>query len=320
MKILVADDDALSRRLTQRTLEKFGYDVVLAEDGRQAAEILSQQDAPRLALVDWMMPELDGPGLCREVRAWHRDTRYVYIILLTSKQGSDDIVAGLEAGADDYLTKPCETAELRARLHTGRRILLLEDKLVEAREEMRYRATHDALTALWNRASILTLARGELQRGARDKRPVALLLCDVDHFKRFNDNYGHRTGDLILAELSKRLKDAVRGYDVVGRYGGEEFLVVLSDCGASTIAARAEAIRCRIAKEPIHVDGVWLQATVSLGAVAWDESCSDMQLDALLAEADGALYQAKAQGRNRCVVAAAGATSLAARDAQSMSA
>jgi len=308
MKILVADDDAVSRRLTQRTLEKFGYEVLPAEDGRQALEILSQEDGPRLALVDWMMPELDGPALCREVRAKHRDAAYVYIVLLTSKQGSEDIVAGLEAGADDYLTKPFQMAELRARLHTGQRILLLEDKLVQAREEMRYRATHDALTALWNRASILTLARVELQQGARENRPVSLLLCDIDHFKRTNDNHGHLAGDLVLVEVSKRLKNAVRSYDAVGRYGGEEFLIVLSDCDTVCVETRAEAIREAIANDPIQVAGICLQTTISLGAVTRQIGNPDMPLETLLAEADAALYRAKAEGRNRCIFTATAMT------------
>jgi len=310
MKILVADDDAVSRLLTQRTLEKFGYEVVLAEDGRKAAEILAREDAPRLALVDWMMPELDGLALCREARARHRDTSYVYIILLTSKQSSEDIVAGLEAGADDYLTKPFQIAELKARLHTGQRILLLEDKLVQAREEMRYRATHDALTSLWNRASILSLARGELQRQARENRPVSLLLCDVDHFKRINDNHGHPAGDFVLTEISHRLKNSVRGYDAVGRYGGEEFLIVLSDCGPATVEARAKAILGKVADSPICVGGLKLQATVSIGAVTWEDADSDLSLEMLLAEADSALYRAKEQGRNQCVLANAHQTAL----------
>src|SRR5580698_3767520 len=140
----------------ERTLQHSGYEVVTAEDGRQAACELSKAGGPRLALIDWMMPELDGPGVCREVRSRHDDS-YIYILLLTSKESSEDVVKGLEAGADDYLTKPCHPAELKARLHTGRRILQLEDKLVEAREEMRFKATHDALTSLWDRGAILAL-------------------------------------------------------------------------------------------------------------------------------------------------------------------
>jgi diguanylate cyclase (GGDEF)-like protein len=310
MKILVAEDDRVSRLLMQRTLTKFGYEVVLAEDGRQAAEILSQSDAPRLALIDWMMPELDGLSLCREVRGQHRDTPYVYIILLTSKQSSEDVVAGLEAGADDYLTKPCQMAELRARLHTGHRIISLEDRLVKARDEMRYRATHDALTALWNRGSILSLVRSELQRGARERRPVSLLLCDVDHFKSVNDNYGHVIGDRVLEEVAKRLKHEVRGYDAVGRYGGEEFLIVLSDCDMTGLKVRAETLRRAIADASLLIDGHEVPVTISIGGTTCEKPVVDLPLERLLTEADTALYQAKSQGRNRTMFAFSGSPEM----------
>lgn len=301
MKILVAEDDPVSRLLMQRTLTKFGYEVLLAADGRQAVEILSQEDAPRLALIDWMMPEVDGLSLCREVREQHRDTPYVYIILLTSKQSSEDVVAGLEAGADDYLTKPCQMPELRARLHTGHRILSLEDRLVKARDEMHYRATHDALTAVWNRGSILSLLRSELQRGARERRPISLLLCDVDHFKSVNDNYGHVIGDRVLEEVAKRLKAEVRGYDAVGRYGGEEFLIVLGDCDRASLKVRAEALRRAIADVPLSIDGLSVPVTLSIGGTTCEKPLADLPLELILTEADTALYQAKAQGRNRSV-------------------
>lgn len=300
MKILVADDDPVSRLLMLRTLTKFGYDVVLAEDGRQAVQILSQTDSPRLALIDWMMPKLDGLSLCREIRMQHRDTPYVYIILLTSKHSSEDIVAGLEAGADDYLTKPCQTAELRARLHTGHRILLLEDRLVKARDEMRYRATHDALTSIWNRGAILSLARGEMERGGRNERPTAFLLCDVDHFKSVNDHYGHVIGDRVLEEVARRLKNGIREYDAVGRYGGEEFLIILSDCDESSLASRAEEIRRIVADTPLLVEDLVLGLTISIGGIVFRKGIPDMPLELILTEADTALYQAKAQGRNRC--------------------
>ena len=234
MKILVADDDPISLRLMERTLQNDGYEVITAKNGLQAAQVLSSPGGPRLALIDWMMPELDGPGVCREMRSRHDDA-YVYILLLTSKQSSEDVVGGLEAGADDYLTKPCHPAELKARLHTGRRVLQLEDKLVEGREEMRFKATHDALTLLWNRGGILALLRSELSRSAREKTPVSLLICDIDHFKQINDLYGHPVGDEVLQQVSTRLQDMVRPHDCVGRYGGEEFLVVLGGCNEANL-------------------------------------------------------------------------------------
>jgi diguanylate cyclase (GGDEF)-like protein len=302
MKILVADDDSVSRHLMQRTLQKFGYEVVLAENGRVAAEILSRSDGPRLALIDWMMPELDGPELCRGVRGFHQEGEYIYIVLLTSKQSSEDIVAGLEAGADDYITKPCQPAELRARLHTGCRILSLEKKLVQAREEMRYKATHDALTAIWNRASILSLMQSELERSIREDRSISVLLCDIDHFKQVNDNYGHLVGDIVLQEVANRLKSVVRSYDAVGRYGGEEFLILLSHCDDSTLEGRAEDVRAAIAATPVMAGPEMLSISMSVGGVTCPNWNPGLPMERILAQADAALYRAKSEGRNRIAV------------------
>src|SRR5713226_2039822 len=229
MKILIADDDALSRRLLEKTLERAGYVVTAVENGRQAVEQLVRQDAPRLALLDWMMPEIDGTGVCREVRR-RRDHGYVYMVLLTSKESKEDIVTGLRSGADDYLTKPFNAEELKARLRTGRRILELEDHLVEAREQMRFKATHDHLTTLWNRGVIMDLLGRELTRSQRENGCTAVLLGDLDRFKSVNDTHGHLVGDQVLREVARRLLLSVRSYDFVGRYGGEEFLVVLNNC------------------------------------------------------------------------------------------
>ncbi|WP_433975717.1 diguanylate cyclase [Tunturiibacter lichenicola] len=304
MKILIADDDPISRRLLERTLQHSGYEVITAEDGRQAASELSKADGPRLALVDWMMPELDGLGVCREVRAKHDDS-YVYILLLTSKESSEDVVKGLEAGADDYLTKPFHPAELKARLHTGRRILQLEDKLIEAREDMRFKATHDALTSLWDRGAVLALLRNELCRSARELTSVSLLLCDIDHFKQINDIHGHPIGDEVLEEVSTRLLDAVRSYDAVGRYGGEEFLIVLSGCDAEHLEARAEQVRKAISDVLFSTAQGPIFVSLSIGAITiqnWDKS---NPIEPLLKQADIALYRAKESGRNRVVYAEA---------------
>jgi diguanylate cyclase (GGDEF)-like protein len=309
MKILIADDDPISRRMMQKMLQDDGYEVVMAEDGLRAAYELSVQDGPRLALIDWMMPGLDGPEVCREVRGKY-DQSYVYILLLTSKESSEDIVAGLEAGADDYLTKPCHAAELKARLLTGRRILQLEDKLIEAREEMRFKATHDSLTQLWDRGAIVSLLKNELHRSLRTRKPVSIMLCDVDHFKRVNDQYGHSSGDAVLREVAARLLNGIRSYDAVGlycdavgRYGGEEFLLILSDCDATQIKSRAESIRESIENEAFQTQDCDLSITISIGAATvtdWDKSQS---VESLLNQADVALYRAKSEGRNRVAYA-----------------
>ncbi len=197
MKILIADDEALSRRLLEKTLERAGYEVIAVENGRAAVRQLCQSDGPRLALLDWVMPEIDGPGVCREVRRQQEDS-YVYMVLLTSKEAKEDIVTGLESGADDYLTKPFNVDELKARLRTGERILHLEGRLVEAREMMRFKATHDALTSIWNRGVIMDLLGRELMRSQRECACTIVLLGDVDHFKSVNDTHGHLVGDEVL--------------------------------------------------------------------------------------------------------------------------
>lgn len=296
MKILIADDEALSRRLLEKTLERAGYEVIAVENGKQALEVLGKQDGPRLALLDWVMPELDGPGVCRAVRK-RSDQTYVYMVLLTSKGTKEETVHGLESGADDYLTKPFNAEELRARLRVGERILLLEDRLVEARENMRFRATHDPLTSLLNRGAILELLGRELHRSYREQKSTAILLGDVDNFKRVNDTLGHVVGDEVLMEIANRLLGAVRSYDFVGRYGGEEFLVVLNSCDPTYAPGRAEEIRKSISNRVVQTAKCPLSLTMSFG-VLLSADWGSRPMEELLHEVDTALYEAKAAGRN----------------------
>jgi two-component system cell cycle response regulator len=301
VRILIADDDALSKRLLEKALACAGYEVTAVADGRHAVECLSQPDAPRLALLDWMMPELDGPGVCREIRKL-REQSYVYMILLTSRESKEDIVAGLESGADDYLVKPFDAEELKARLRTGERILHLEGRLVEAREQMRFKATHDPLTSLWNRGVIMDLLGRELTRSQREHGCTAVLLGDLDHFKSVNDTHGHLVGDQVLREVARRLLLSVRSYDFVGRYGGEEFLIVLNNCRPDSAMARAEEIRKIICTRPVQTDAGLLGITMSLG-VLLSSDWGRRPADELLREVDGALYAAKNAGRNRVMQA-----------------
>ena len=301
MKILVADDDTISRRLVQSVLEAAGFEVLTAADGECAAAVLCAEDGPRLALLDWMMPGMDGPTVCREVRR-RREQPYVYMLLLTARDTKEDVIAGLESGADDYLTKPVYPAELRARVRTGNRILQLQDRLIEAREEMRHKATHDALTSLWNRGFVLELLVRELARSRREHSSIALLFCDLDHFKRVNDEHGHPVGDEVLRETARRLTAGVRPYDAVGRYGGEEFLLLLIGCDAVNGKERAEQIRAAVGNSPVATQQGPVAVTMSIGVVAscdWGQTGSEQ----LLQEVDNALYQAKAAGRNRVVLA-----------------
>jgi two-component system, cell cycle response regulator len=297
MKILIADDDPVSRRLLEKTLLQAGYDVSAVPNGMAAAEQLCKQDGPRLALLDWEMPELDGPGVCREVRK-KKDQGYVYMILLTSKGLKTDIVTGLGSGADDYLTKPFDSGELKARLRTGQRILHLEGRLVEARENMRFKASHDALTSLFNRGVIMELLGREISRSRRERVPTAILLCDVDHFKSINDTHGHLIGDEVLREAARRLLLSVRSYDYVGRYGGEEFLIILNNCDPVSAPRRAEEIRRSLSDTPVHTSVGPLLVTMSMG-VHQTANWGVQSVEELLHQVDGAMYAAKAAGRNR---------------------
>jgi diguanylate cyclase (GGDEF)-like protein len=299
LRILVADDDAVSRRLMEKILTQSGYEVMTVADGRGALDALSHKDGPRMALLDWMMPGIDGPEVCRQLRA-RQEGSYVYLTLLTSRQDRTDVIQGLEAGADDYLIKPCNPEELKARLRTGVRILMLEDKLVEAREEMRMRATHDALTGLLNRGAVLNFMKVEMARCRREHTPLSILLCDVDHFKQVNDVHGHLVGDQVLRELAHRLKQAIRPFDGVGRYGGEEFVLVLSGCGSEQLRHRSGDILDAVRSKPIETSAGPLHITISIGAFTMDSLEWSGDVEFPLGRADGALYRAKMNGRN-CV-------------------
>ncbi len=296
MRVLIADDDSISLRLLEKTLERAGYEVTAVKNGRAAAVEMCHPEGPRLALLDWVMPELDGPDVCREIRK-QRGQRHVHLVLLSSKNSKKDIVQGLEAGADDYLIKPFDPEELKARLHTGLRILQLEDSLLEAREEMRYKATHDSLTSLLNRGTIIELLARELARTRRENRCTTAVMGDLDHFKLINDTHGHPVGDEVLREVGRRLLGAVRSYDFVGRYGGEEFLLVLNNCDVTKALERSEEIRCVVSRTSIRTSKGPLRITLSVGAYA-SPGDDDKTVEDVLCIADGALYEAKAAGRN----------------------
>jgi two-component system, cell cycle response regulator len=296
--ILVVEDDLLFRRLLQGWLQGWGYRVMIAENGGEAWELLQQPQAPDLLILDWMMPGIDGIELCRRIRE-KQQGRYQYILLVSGKDEKQDVVAGLEAGADDYLTKPFDIAELRARLRAGTRILSLQHKLIQAREALQFRATHDDLTDLWSRGATLQLLNGELQRGRRSRTPTGVLMVDLDHFKSVNDTYGHLIGDAVLKEAGYRITQAVRSYDFVGRYGGEEFLAVLSNCALDDLQKIAERARSAIAEKPIAAEGTRVNVTASVGGVATLSDIPDLEF---VSAADSALYEAKRTGRNRVVI------------------
>jgi two-component system cell cycle response regulator len=301
MRILIAEDDPVSRRVLQAHLSKWGYEVVVTRDGAEAWSLLQEDNPPSLAILDWMMPVMDGTEVIRRLRK-RGASPYIYVLLLTAKGQKEDVVAGLEAGADDYLVKPFDAQELRARIRTGKRILDLQNELVAVQAALRQEATHDPLTKAWNRSGILEILQRECARAERLQGSVGVVMADLDHFKPVNDTYGHMAGDEVLRELVRRMTASVRTYDSIGRCGGEEFIIVFPECGAESAFQRAEQLRRDVTAKPIATPSALITVTASLGVAASDQSnCRDYEV--LLRAADTALYRSKAAGRNHTTLA-----------------
>jgi two-component system cell cycle response regulator len=298
VKVLLADDDRLSRQALEAKVTEWGYDVISVSEGGKALTTLLRPDAPRLALLDWEMPGLSGVDVCRVLRG-RRDAPYVYIVLCTGREGQRHLIDGLAAGADDYIKKPFDVQELEVRLRAGRRVVLLQDQLLDAQAELERRALHDALTGAKNRGAIVDVLGRDLSRSRRTGRPTSIVLCDLDHFKNVNDTYGHPAGDAVLRELVRRVKVEIRSHDDLGRWGGEEFLVLLPECPAEEAERVAERLRDSFAREAVQAQFVRVTATASFGVAGTDQGYGD--LDAIVSAADTALYAAKAGGRNRVV-------------------
>jgi diguanylate cyclase (GGDEF)-like protein len=300
MKVLIADDDFTSRSILTAILKKCGFDPVVAEDGGAAWDILQRPDAPRLILLDWNMPVLDGPEICRRIRARNVPDP-PYVILLTARGEKSDIVDGLEAGANDYMAKPYDREELLARIGVGQRMLEMQSNLLEARDALSHQATHDFLTGVFNRRAVRDRLKEEITRAGRDGKSLSVGMLDIDHFKKINDTFGHQAGDEALIAFTRLIQGGLREYDCVGRYGGEEFLVIAPGSVGSKNESLFERLRTRISEAEIATNAGPISLTVSIG-VAPGTGQSDV--DTLLAAADAALYQAKADGRNRVVYAA----------------
>jgi diguanylate cyclase (GGDEF)-like protein len=298
MEVLLVEDSPVYRKLVGTHLENWGFKLVVANDGPDAWALLQRADCPRLVLLDWVLPGMDGVEICRKIREGAKGRQYFYIIILTGKDARKDMLEAMQAGADDYLAKPFDEMELKARLMVGKRILALHEELVAAQESMRHAATHDSLTGLMNRGESMETLRREMERARRTKKEVCVILGDLDRFKDINDTCGHLFGDEVLREVGRRLRTKLRVYDAVGRYGGEEFLMILPGCDAMTGIIRADDLRVHAAAKPIVSSRGSRSVTMSLGvAVSSDVGVDDVET--LLNHADRGLYLAKKNGRNR---------------------
>lgn len=280
-------------------VRRLGYEPHEASNGLEALAALRSPRPPRLAVLDWVMPGLDGVRLCRTIRCEGAE-RYTYIILLTAKDSTEEMVEGLDSGADDLVAKPVEAEVLRARLRSGQRVLELQEQLIEARERLREQASRDALTGIWNRGRILEIMNEVIARSSREQRSFGLIMCDLDHFKRINDTYGHLAGDQVLRHAAQQLRAGLRSYDHIGRYGGEEFLIILPDCDAAQTHEIAERLRQSLCDSAALYRDELIPITLSAGTLVHTPHQETVALDLLL-RADEFLFAAKRSGRNRVV-------------------
>ena len=305
MKILLADDCASTLDILRMSLTRWGYEPILVTDGEQALRVLESDGGPRLAILDWSMPRIEGPNVCRMLRGRNENgSSYTYVIVLTSHDGEDCVVEALEAGADDYLTKPVSTRELQLRVRAGERILQLQERLVRTNRKLAVLTTQDPLTKLLNRSTLLERLAQEVERADRSASDLALVTLDVDQFQRVNERFGFQVGDEVLSQLAHRIKNAVRVYDIVGRMGDEEFSIVFPDANHGQAIAMAERIRSTIQDRPFEVLQQSISLTVSLGVA----SSSTERLDRrkLIHGAAQALRQASHEGGNRLLTWDAG--------------
>jgi diguanylate cyclase (GGDEF)-like protein len=300
-RILLVDDEPTQRLIMARLLKRAGYDVDTASNGKEALAKIDAGDF-QLMITDWEMPEMDGIALCSALRASKR-TGYIYTILLTARDAIEHVVTGLQAGADDYLTKPVIEPELIARLNTGKRIVTLERSLRTANEENRRLSITDPLTGAFNRRYLMEQLPREIDRAVRYGRPLSLIMCDVDHFKKINDTHGHLVGDEVLKWFVEKLHHGVRTSDWVARYGGEEFVVVLTETAVGNGTTAAEHLREQVQGTDFSSDGATFKVTASFGVAGWKSVVpSSATLDQLMARCDAGVYASKAAGRNKVSV------------------
>jgi len=297
-EVLLVEDSAVYEKIITGHLRDWGFQVTVARNGEDAWAVLQMPNSPRLVIMDWVMPKMDGLELCQKIRSLPTSVPYSYILLMTGKDSRSDLLKAMDAGVDDYLVKPFDDLELKARLFAGRRVLLLQSELIDAHDKLQFVASHDSLTGVMNRREIIDALLREMARSKRERSPLAVAMVDVDHFKAVNDELGHLFGDHALKEVAQRLHAKLRVYDSVGRYGGEEFLLVFPGCDLTNMLVRMDEVRSFVSRSPLSAMGKHRLLTISIGVAVFDGE-TPIEVETLLHQADMSLYEAKRKGRNR---------------------
>jgi len=296
LKILVADDSAIYRKLVEHTLSDDNHNVIFAKNGREALDLYAKH-APALVITDWTMPDITGLELCQKIRKDFKQ-HFAHIILLTSNTNKEQVVEGLAAVADDYLTKPFHQGELRARVNVGLRVVELHRQVQAKNRQLEEMALTDPLTGLSNRRAIDIWITRQLSAAARHDFTIWVAICDLDHFKKVNDTYGHDAGDTVLKAFAEVLKNNTRQSNICGRQGGEEFLAIITHVERDNSIIAFERIRKQIEEQKFNINTQNFSVTTSIGVAGFRGTRPPAFAD-LLASADAALYSAKHKGRNR---------------------
>ncbi len=292
MKVMIVEDEPITRMLISKSLEQWGYEVIICEDAEQAVSLLDKNKEVYIVLTDWSLPKMSGLALAEQLKRTHE--RFIYIIMLTNKSTEENLVEAMENGIDDYITKPFSPAELRARLRAGQRI-------AEQTLKLKFLANNDELTGIWNRRMLMGQMQNEWQRHTRESVQCCVIMLDIDDFKIINDTYGHAAGDITLRLFANAVKETIRPYDLFGRFGGEEFVLMLPKTDIEIGKKIAERVRKEVSNIQVTLnDETNFKVTVSVGIA--EKQDTHLTVQTLIDRADDAMYLAKNNGKNKVAV------------------